>query len=61
VRCQSFSNGFELSFWSSGFGGFDAPHGVALDVDAMGIVDQTIEDGVGVGGVADEIMPFGDR
>jgi hypothetical protein len=26
----------------------------------MGVVDQPVEDGVGVGGVADEAMPVGD-
>ena len=26
----------------------------------MGVVDEAVEDGVGVGGVADEAMPVGD-
>ena len=30
------------------------------EFDAMGVVDEAIEDGVGVGGIADDLMPGGD-
>ena len=29
-------------------------------MDAMGVVDEPVEDGVGVGRMADQAMPFGD-
>jgi hypothetical protein len=41
-------------------GGFRATHGVAGEVETVGVVDQSVEDGVGVGGVADESVPVGD-
>jgi hypothetical protein len=44
-------------FWSSGFGAGLAPHGLAGQFDAKGIVDEAIEDGIGVGGIADHLMP----
>jgi hypothetical protein len=34
---------------------------IAGELDAMGIVDQAVEDGIGVGRIADEIVPFVDR
>src|SRR5574338_1416506 len=37
-----------------------AAQGVAGEIDAMGIVDEAVEDGVGVGRVADDVVPFVD-
>ena len=34
------------------------PHAVAGEIDAVGIVDDAIEDGVGVGWVSDQLVPF---
>jgi hypothetical protein len=45
-------SGFECAF---------APQRVAGEVDAMGVVDEAIENGVGVGGIADHVVPFVDR
>jgi hypothetical protein len=33
---------------------------MAAEIDAVGIVDSAIEDGIGIGGIADEFMPFVD-
>ena len=38
-----------------------APQAVAGEIDAMGVVNQPIEDGVGISRVADEGVPFVDR
>ena len=46
--------------WSSLRFGLGASHGLADEIDAVGVVDEPIEDGVGVGGVADEGVPVGD-
>jgi hypothetical protein len=46
-----------LCSWS----GAPAPQAVAGEIDAMGVVNQPIEDGVGISGVADEGVPFVDR
>jgi hypothetical protein len=40
--------------------GFYAAQGLAAEIETMCVVDQAIEDGVGVGGVADEGVPVGD-
>ena len=44
------------SFGSSRFGGLasGAAEALAGEVEAVGVVDEAVEDGVGVGGVADE-------
>ena len=43
-------------------GGVDhVAHGLALEIDAVGVVDQAVEDRVGVGGVADHVVPALDR
>ena len=34
---------------------------VADQIDAMGVVDEAIEDGIGVGWVTDDLVPFVDR
>ena len=31
---------------------------MAGEIDAVGVVDDAIEDDIGVGGIADQIMPF---
>jgi hypothetical protein len=31
------------------------------EIDAMGVVDDAVEDGVGVGRVTDDLVPFVDR
>src|SRR5205085_1995322 len=41
--------------------GAPAPQAVAGEIDAMGVVNQPIEDGVGISRVADEGVPFVDR
>ena len=33
------------------------PHGRALQLEAVGVVDDAIQDGVGEGGLADPVMP----
>ena len=30
---------------------------LSLEVDAVGVVDESVEDGVGDGGIADELVP----
>lgn len=39
--------------------GFLLPHALALEFDTMGIVNEAIQNGIGDGGVRDEVMPFG--
>jgi len=34
---------------------------VAGEIDAMGVVDEAVEDGISVGRVADDLVPFVDR
>ena len=49
---------------SGGFDGlrvFSFPHAVAVEFDAIGVVDETVEDGVGDGGIADDLVPALDR
>ena len=41
-------------------GRLGAAQGLAGEVEAVGVVDEAVEDGVGVGGVADEGVPVGD-
>ena len=45
---------------SSRFGAGVASHGFAAHFDAMGVVDEAVEDGIGVGGITDHFMPSGD-
>ncbi len=35
-------------------------HGVSLEIDLVGVVDQAVEDGVGQRGVSYEVVPFVD-
>jgi transposase len=46
-----------------GFGtlGRDLSHAVSLEGEAVGVVDEAVEDGVGDGGVGDDLMPMLDR
>jgi len=43
------------------FSGALAAQAVAGEFDAVGVVDQAVEDGIGIGWVGDELMPFVDR
>ena len=45
--------------WSSRFGLFAAGPAQAFagKFDAMGVVNEAVQDGVGVGGVADDLVP----
>ena len=38
-----------------------SPHALAVEIDSVGVVDQAVEDGVGVGGIADQRVPLIDR
>ena len=38
-----------------------SPHGRTLEVDAVGVMHESIEDGVAEGGIADDVMPVIDR
>src|SRR5208337_4306530 len=33
-------------------------HAFAFELDPVGVMDDAVEDGVGIGGIADEIVPF---
>lgn len=46
---------------SEGLLGEPLSHGLASDLDAVGGMDEPVEDGVGERGVADCRVPFGDR
>ena len=43
--------------WSSVGNLSQAAHGFPLEFEPVGVVDETIEDGIGVGRIADEIEP----
>ena len=36
-----------------------APHAVAIELDAVSVMDEAVEDGVGIGRIADGVMPGG--
>jgi hypothetical protein len=36
-------------------------HGFSFEIDLVGVVHQPVEDGVGQGGIADEVVPLLDR
>src|SRR6266478_8627828 len=44
-----------------GFGRLLLAQTVALELQAMGVVDDPVEDGVGEGGLADQVVPAVDR
>jgi hypothetical protein len=37
------------------------PHALADEIGAVGVVHDAIEDGVGIGGISDQLVPFVDR
>jgi hypothetical protein len=41
--------------------GGDFSHAVSLEDEAVGVVDEAVEDGVGDGGVGDDLVPMLDR
>jgi hypothetical protein len=43
-----------------GLVGADLSHGFSLQVEAVGVVYEAVEDGVGEGGIADQAVPFVD-
>ena len=49
--------------WLSGLGAFVTcsefgfPHALAVEFDAVGIVDEAVEDGISEGGFPDHVMP----
>jgi hypothetical protein len=43
---------------SAGFA--DPPQALAYEIDAVGVMDQTVENCVGIGGMADQGVPFVD-
>lgn len=40
--------------------GFGATHAVAVQIEAMGVVDEPVEDSLGIGRIADHLMPCRD-
>jgi hypothetical protein len=60
-------DGFDLSItgWmrssGDGFGGALLGQAVAAQLQTMGVVDDAVEDGVGQGRLADQVVPFVDR
>jgi len=50
-------NGMLISMWSSGGVGLLTPHGIAAEFDAMGVVNEAIQNGIGVGRIPDQIEP----
>jgi len=38
-----------------------AAQGIAAEIDALGVVKEAIENGIGVGWIADDVVPFVDR
>ena len=43
------------------FVGLDLPHGGSVELQSVGIVDDAVEDGVGEGGFADDVVPLVQR
>ena len=41
--------------------GGDLSHAFSFQDDAVGVVDEAVEDGVGEGGIADDLVPVFDR
>jgi hypothetical protein len=52
--------GIELGSRSivGGPAGARASQAVAGEIDPVGVVDEAIEDGIGVGGIADQLVPL---
>lgn len=36
----------------------DSPHALAIEIDAVGVMDQAVKDGVGVGWIAHQRVPL---
>jgi hypothetical protein len=51
VQAQRHVHSATGSGLSAGFAG--SPQALAVEIDPVGVMDQTVEDGVGVGGIAD--------
>jgi hypothetical protein len=59
VQAQRHVHSATGSGLSAGFAG--SPQALSGEIDAVGVMDQAVEDGVGVGGIADQRMPLIDR
>jgi hypothetical protein len=57
---KSVSIGFGVFASGQGVSGFFPSHAFAFERDAMGIVDDAIEDGIGDGRLTDHVVPLGD-
>ena len=57
------SRGINFAVFGVGQGGcgFSLSHAVAFEADAVGIVDDAVQDGIGDGGFANHVVPLGDR
>ena len=40
------------------FLGLELAHGLALEFEVVGVVDDSVEDGIGEGGIADDLVPL---
>src|SRR5258708_34459063 len=56
VQAQRHVHSATGSGLSAGFTG--SPHALPVEIDPVGVMDQAVEDGVGVGGVADQRVPL---
>src|SRR6202171_4943175 len=56
VQAQRHVHSATCSGLSAGFAG--SPHALAVEIDAVGVMNQAVEDGVGVGGIADQRVPL---
>jgi hypothetical protein len=57
LRPLLFRSRLASSLWK----GFGAAHAVAVEVEAVGVVNKPVEDGVGIGRAADDLVPRRDR
>ena len=56
---KSISIRFAVFDVGQGARGFFPSHAVAFEGDTVGVVDDSVEDGIGDGGFADHVMPLG--
>jgi len=54
------SRGIRFLVFSVGQAGFWLSHALAFEVDAMGVVNDPVEDGIGDGRLTDHIVPLRD-
>ncbi len=47
--------------WSSGSWRCGPAHGFAFELEAVSVVDEAVEDRIGIGWIVDPLMPAGDR